>query len=263
MKYKKNYLTNVIFQFRFDPILTLEKEKPADFQTQIQQHYPHLKEREEMSVKTMLSPSKDIKTELENIRKQWIFSVRDKSKSITIAANIFSLEYRKYESIEATEQDFNFLWGKFNSIYSVQTLNRVGLRYIDRIVLPSGDPLDWKGYINENIIAATLQITSPKDHDLARSMHAVYWLKDDHQITFQFGIYNSDFPNSVAKREFVLDYDCSSIGSTEASDAVKCLRHYNSLLKDMFEDSIDDLLREDMGVIEDATDSNLKGGQNG
>ena len=251
MKYEKNYLTQVIFQLSFSPILKLDTS-PGDFQEQIKGRFPQPKEGQEITVKGSMSLKGDMKTDMsvEAVRKRWLFFSKDESKSITIASNLFSLEYKKYQNLEATSDDFNFLWEKFQNIYQVETLERVGLRYINQIVLPSGEPLDWKGYIDEKIIAATLDVPAPESHRLCRSTHATYWLQDDHRITFQYGIQNSDFPNPLVKREFVLDYDCSSMGPTDASDAENCLIRYNELIDTLFEINIGDRLREDMGVIE-------------
>ncbi|MBE9479587.1 MAG: TIGR04255 family protein [Chloroflexi bacterium] len=250
MKYEKNYLTQVIFQLNFSPILKLDTS-PGDFQEQIKEQFPHPKEGQEIKVKGSMSLKGDMKTDMsvESVRKRWMFFSEDESKSITIASNLFNLEYKKYQNLEATRKDFNSLWKIFQDLYHVETLERVGLRYINQIVLPSGDPLDWREYIDEEIIAATLGVPTPADHRLCRSTHATYWLDDDHRITFQFGIQNSDFPNPLVKREFVLDYDCSSMGPTDASDAENCLIRYNELIDTLFELNIGNGLREDMGVI--------------
>jgi len=86
-------------------------------------------------------------------------------------------------------------------------------------------------------------------------MHALHLGAADHRITFQFGINNSDFPNPVAKRAFVLDYDCCSVGPVDASDAETCVGKYNQVIHDLFEASIGDRLRQDLGVIEPSEDS--------
>ncbi len=138
------------------------------------------------------------------------------------------------------------MWTPFRDTYEVDTLDRVGLRYINRIVLPSGHPLDWDGYIDRKLTAATLEVPGPGSPSLARSMHTIFWHEDDYRIKFQFGIHNSDFPNPVAKREFILDYDCFSVGPVDAADAPNCLVSYNKLIESLFEQSIGDKLREDM-----------------
>lgn len=235
---------------RFAPIAALQDAKPADFEAQINDRFPVPKEVQEVMVATSVSPNKDLKTEMKTVQKRWIYFSRDESKAVTVAGNEFTLEYKKYCDIQATRDDFVFLWKAFQKVHQVETLDRIGLRYINEIALPSGDPLAWDGWINEKIIGATLGVAAPAAHNLARSMHRIFWVADDHRVVFQFGIHNSDFPNPVAKREFVLDYDCFSTVPTDAPEAEKYLLQFNDLIDDLFEKSIAEQLRQQMGVNE-------------
>jgi len=258
-EYKNNYLTDVVFQLKFTPILTIDSEGVGCFQEQIRDLFPQIKEGQEFEIETKMSPKKAVSTKMTSSRPRWTFFSEDKSKAIVVTAKEFALEYRKYQHGHETKEDFNLLWEKFQAIYNVQKLDRVGLRYINQITLPSGNPLDWHNYINDKIISATLDIPSLDEHDLARSMHRIHWVKTDHRITFQFGIHNSDFPGPIAKKEFILDYDCFSVGPTDASNASKFLMIYNEMIGNLFEKSIGEKLRELMGVVEDSR-SDIKGG---
>lgn len=239
MPYKRNYLAQVIYQLRFDPQLVLEQDSPADYQQRVRGRLPALTEGQEVEVHTQLLPGHKVKTEVRKTRPRWIFATADKSLSLTVTSSMFSLEYTRYESIAATKKDFAFLWGQFQDIYQVETLSRVGLRYVDKVSRPEGDPLDWKGWIAQSLIQATLPMEAPEGHDLSRSMHAIHWTGSDHRITYQFGIFNGgSFPGPVAKREYILDFDCSSIGLVDASEAKDCLVKYQALLSVLFGKSI-------------------------
>jgi uncharacterized protein (TIGR04255 family) len=86
---------------------------------------------------------------------------------------------------------------------------------------------------------------------LSRSLNVIYWHSDDHLVKFQYGMQNADFPSPIAKKEFVLDFDCYSIGPIEASDAESHLTRYNELMVRLFERSIGQRLREDMGIVDE------------
>ena len=249
MPYKKNYLARVIFQLRFDPLLVLEGESPGRFQEDIRARFPNLKVGQEIELLTQLSLQPETQANVRTTRPRWIFSAKDESRSLTVSSTMFSLEYTKYESMQATQDDFEFVWRKFRDTYQVDTLTRAGLRYIDKVARPSGNPLDWQGWISDRLLAATFAAEPPAGHKWARSMHALHWTEDDHRITLQFGIHNADeFPSPVVKREYVLDFDCSSVGAVEADEASACLTRYHGFLRDLFEQSIGDAMRADMNT---------------
>ena len=87
-------------------------------------------------------------------------------------------------------------------------------------------------------------------------MHTIQWLSEDHRIKFQFGIHNRDWPNPIAKKEFILDYDCVSIGAADASEVRNCFINYNQLIDTLFDNSIDEKLREEMHPIENTESTN-------
>lgn len=251
MKYKSNYLTNVVFQLRFSPILVIDSEGLAQFQQQIKDNFPQVKEGREIEIEAKMTPKQPMTSTVKSVKPRWTFFSEDKLKILSITSKEFTLEYRKHSDIEHTKQDFEFLWTRFNTIYGVKQLERAGLRYINQIVISSGDPVQWEGYIKDNLLKAILGIQGLENHSLARSMHTINWGHEDHRITFQFGIHNSDFPSAITKKEFILDYDCYSLGVVDASDAIGCLSSYNEIIARLFEQSIESGLRELMGVVEE------------
>lgn len=252
MRYRKNYLTKAIFQVRFDPILKLEQVPPASFQERIKEQFPRLKEGRELLIGGPVSPKDGTAdVQVQSVRNRWTFSPPDAVKALAVSAEQFSLEYDRYDSMEVMRADFQYLWGAFLAEYQLAVLNRVGLRYINEIRLASGSATDWRGWISAPVIAGVLGVPTPQGVQLSRSMSLVFWEGEDYRIRFQYGVHNSDFPNPVVKREFILDYDCFSTSPLDVSQVENCLRTYNEMIDALFEQHIGDELRKDMGPVKD------------
>lgn len=64
-------------------------------------------------------------------------------------------------------------------------------------------------------------------------------------ISFNFCVFNSDFPNESVRKEFILDYDCYSRFpiNPQENDIIEITKSYNSYIEKLFELSITDSLR--------------------
>ena len=253
VKYEKNYLTHVIFQLRFAPVRELTEREMESYYEQVKDLLPDMKLLQRMSLTATVSPQEPPSVATEKAQPVWVLHTKDQSNVLTVAAEQFTLECKKYEDIDALDRVFHALWSKFQSVYPVAVLTRVGLRYINQIVLPTGNALEWTGWLSEEVVAAALKFPTPATLGLARSMHVAIWQGDNHGVRFQWGISNSDFPNTITKKEFTLDYDCYTVGEVEASDARKLLGQYNGIIDDLFDKSIAGKLKDEMGIIEDQT----------
>lgn len=249
--YKKNYLTAVIFQLRFPCILKLEGGSPAEFQERVKSRFPIYRPGTEISL-DLLMRGDGAQTEKKTTRPRWLFFSKDDTKSVTLSADLLSLEYRRFNDVSESEDDFRFVWTALRDLYEITRIDRLGVRYIDEIAFPSGNPFDWDGYFNSEIISTTKAMTAQlEDHQVLRAMHVLHLGGTDHRITFQFGLNNEDFPNPIAKRRFVLDYDCSSLGLIEPADVESTIRRFNEVIHDFFEKSIEEELRTEMGTIDE------------
>jgi uncharacterized protein (TIGR04255 family) len=72
--------------------------------------------------------------------------------------------------------------------------------------------------------------------------------RSDYFIRFQYGWYNSEFPNPIAKKEFALDYDCYSKNEIDISEVLSQIDIYHAAIKELFEYSKEDGLQN---MIED------------
>lgn len=252
MRYEKDFISVVVFELKFDPILKLFKEEPADYQSQVADILPRCKIQKNVEIRGTLSPPGDMKTEVVNEFREWVFHTEGDEKSLVVGPTLFRMQSKRYEGFKVFSSELHDLWDRFLHVYDPKALSRVGLRYINQIRLDTGAPLDWSGLVSDHLTSAVLDVVEGSKRAISRSMHELHMTFDDHRLTFRFGLHNADFPNPVAAREFVLDYDCFSIGTEQPSEAEKLLNRYHLCIKEEFESSIGDGLRDLMGRIEDA-----------
>ena len=110
-----------------------------------------------------------------------------------------------YEGHEVFHPIIDRIFGALIRLYPL-TVNRFSIRYINLFSIPDGDPFDFSGVIINELSAPTQAF---KGDGLTRSLGNISINKNDVNVTFIFGHYNSEFPNKISRREFVLDYDCS------------------------------------------------------
>ena len=98
---------------------------------------------------------------------------------------------------------------------------RVALRYLNNINFPTGDTYDFGQFIKPSLLAATNDF---KSFGFTRSIGVMNMVDDEQDIlsNFTYGFVNSLFPNKIAKREFILDYDCFT-NLKNTIDAIKPL----------------------------------------
>ncbi|MDR3223576.1 MAG: TIGR04255 family protein [Methanobrevibacter sp.] len=232
--YIKNYLTDVIFEVNFPPILELmggDDQYASIFQKNIVDKFPYseIKKGEEI---TLNVPK--IKSERKKIN-SWLF------KDDVIPKKIVILNYNKivlhYKKHYTTFNDFfETIQLIFDALckYPVRKVEYIGMRYINQI----DENKNLEDLINEK-----LHITSgfvDKD-DILRSMHSLEFRKEDYVFNFNFG-----YPNSRAMKEFVLDYICKYKEVTDINNVSKIAREMNKIIKEYFEKSISKGLREIM-----------------
>lgn len=133
-------------------------------------------------------------------------------------------------------------------LYPIKIINRVGLRYINQIKIESGDPIDWNGLIHPSLFSVQREFIS-RENGLLRSMHYLELKEEGYNLKFQFGLFNSEYPNPISRKEFVLDYDCSTNEEIDISRIFVKANEFNKKIHEWFEKSIQDGLRDIMGVV--------------
>ena len=255
MHYQKNYLSNVVLRLDFEPVQALRQITKVDtkpeFSARFADIYPFVVGQPTANLSVVIGPTgSGINQQITGV--QWNHRTEENgTRAIALASDFLSVEYGKkdYDHFPPFRTEVETALKALKELYNVTHFTRIGLRYINEISIPEGNALDWQGLISAPLIAAVM---AGKDTDasVVRSMHQLHERRDDCDMIFNYGLHNPDYPNSLVRRAFILDYDCSKSG-VEAEQALQTISGLNKFCEGMFENSIDGELRNKLGVILD------------
>ena len=163
-----------------------------------------------------------------------------------ILTNKFMIfEINKYTSFDVHKQWFQSILFAFYQKNTVSA-SRTGIRYIN--IFDSSKIKLQKNYFTSEI-AASLRVASKEEEPrLIRSMHMSEYRIDEMTMNFRYGMFNPDYPNTLKKNNFALDYDFFSNDVIDSADGIiRVLDKGHQEIQTMFEKSITDSLREVMG----------------
>jgi len=226
-----------------------EKQPPIKFQKKIIERFPIIKEVKGEIVQAGMKAGNELfisKTD----KVSWEFFNKDRTKKVFIDSNFIFVEYYKYKHFRELHDDMSLIFNTFIEQYPVKIINRIGLRYINEIHLPSGKPLDWIDLIHPSFHNITNEFIEESDK-LIRLMHLLEIKEEKSTLRFSFGLFNSEYPSPIARKEFILDYDCSLQEEMEISGLFSIGKDFNNIIHKWFERSILEGLRDIMEVIKD------------
>ena len=243
IKYKKKFLSNVLVRIDFSPILILKDELKAEFQESIRKQFPIFETQRK------IEHFIDIKENLieEKPFTQWILISNDLDRKIFITFNSAVVEFYNYSNFEEFNEIVLSVMQNLVKFYGQLNIKRFGLRYINKIKLPSGDPYKWSEFI-EQPLTYSLDNFIKNKNELSRSMNQMIFNKIDHLLQFTYGIFNDEFPSKISRKEYILDFDCYS-KEVEESDIKRKIKNFHDDILELFDNSITKKLKEIMEPI--------------
>lgn len=175
----------------------------------------------------------------------WKLSDSDESVLAVFTPTFLLIEYKKYRNSKQLLADIQTVFDTFIEHFNIPTLNRVGMLYSNLITVGHNtNPTTWGDYINGDLLGG-ISFAKKNSFEFSRNMGQIIKHGNENDVRFDFGIWNRDFPNQVARKEFVLEYDCYSNIELDASDVKmsELIESYNSQIDELFEASIKDKLR--------------------
>ncbi len=251
MAYPTNFLKTVVLRLDYASLAALHSEKKPAFTEQIKAAFPFSNGSPLMTFQFAFGAGASVEQQKKGW--QWIHADAEgdvNRRVVALAPEFFSLEsvgIGSYTGFDDFNARFTALYDKFVAAYGVAEYTRIGLRFINEITIPEGDALDWNGLLAADLVAG-VKPTFAANLRMTRSMHQVSALKDDISCLVNYGLHNPDFPNPIARRQFVLDLDTSVSGGIPENETKQKIRLLYAVGKDIFEASIGAGLRQRMGV---------------
>jgi uncharacterized protein (TIGR04255 family) len=242
MIYKNNFLKMVIFRIDFDKA---ELGKLKDFAEKINKSFPIIEEKKgEEGIINFNFKTKELQQETSSLT-TWNLYNSTKTTKIQIQPRFLTIEQSVYKESSELMSNVDIVVD-FIKDFRIQTVNRLGLRYINEIKIEDKkDLLDWVLYINKGLLGS-IDFSQKNKKTIARAMGMIVFKEDFGNINFNYGLWNSAYPNAISEKVFILDIDAYSKFplDTEGIKLSEIVKEYNKGIEAVFESSIEDGLRK-------------------
>lgn len=240
MPMPSKFLKQVILRLDFLGEIKLSQQVVDTIRRMVSDSLPEFKPREKVLYEMTFDKAQKITKEKR--AKAFLFHNNTTNSSLSLDPDAISFDikdYTTYEDFRAFVQKVLQNLGTENS--SAKT-SRIGLRYINQIIFNEGNPFEWAGLIKDPLTSNLSFIE--RQNELSRLIGIIELNRSEYLIKFQYGWFNSEYPNPIAKKEFLLDYDCYSKDEIDLSLALSQVDTYHTAIKELFEYStLEDLKR--------------------
>lgn len=242
--YKRNYVDKVIARVDFiSPISSIESTLPQQLSQVILASFPISEPKQASTQELKISPGQEVSSQLKSFT-EWYFYGPSREKTLVVIAGSIFVIHDKYETYEKIRDEFMGILKVFFSSFKEAQPSRAGLRYINKVHFPEGNPLDWGEYIAPEMLAL---LDFPKDKTcLSRLFHSLEFAFDECNVRYQFGLHNPDYPARIRQKVFLLDLDAYRQGAIDPTEIEGSFGKYHERIQELFEMSIKDELRKKM-----------------
>lgn len=247
-RYKKDFLDQVIARIDFAAPLGVTPGGPPNSVVKAAKEGFPVAEHKKLMIKTvhMKPTATPAVTEEHREKHEWWYHSKDRQKLLKIADNTLVLEYkrRKYRSFNGLQRDFlpvvHSLYDAFNDLQ----VQRLGLRYIDKIELDEKGPTDWRRYLRGDLL--TIFNLADDRATVSRALHSLEFNYGDTHLRFQYGMANPDYPAPIRQKIFMLDYDGYCTLLLNKDEVGDYLTRLHEKIRAAFEEVIQNPLRRRM-----------------
>lgn len=243
--YKHTPIKSVIVRIDFlESVPKLNDSLPTEILDVIRNSFPTTERRDLLARELQISDGK-MTTNISN-KKVWNFHTSEKSASLFITEDSFVIKVKDYISFEKIHEVLKEIKEIFFNYYANLRSKRLGLRYVNEINLKGNNPIDWKGYLNQDLIAIFKVSKHPEK--IIRAFHNLEVRYDDIILKFQYGMHNQDYPAIIKKKTFILDLDAFHSGVLTQNEIDQYLTKQHSIIQTQFENSITEKLKRKFGL---------------
>lgn len=190
-------IREVAFEIRFAPLLRVQRDL-ADFQQRIVSDYPAY------ATEVLTLNGEQVQA--------WRFTSEDRSRTIRVSEKSFGFITNQYESFELYKSELFRRLESFTTVFDIKSIKRVGLRYINNILLRlKEESLPFTDYVIPVIDAKKM-----KAEEITQFACELRLRKKIGTLTIRTGLI--EVPAEIAKRAeergiYILDLDLYATGT--------------------------------------------------
>lgn len=244
--YNNTFLNQVIIRFDFLEILQTENIFSTDILKNILAGFPRkgkpqIVRFEEVSVSGLNDQLNAQRNTFEGLQIEFCDQQNNK---VILSNKAFICEINAYKTFEAV---LNRIVPIITAIYNKNsvTVIRTGIRYIN--LFDSSKIKIRKNFFSSNI-AASFESKLPvniEGIECTRIMHTSEYNVQGMHLNFRYGMFNPDYPQTMKKDNFALDYDCYYVEPLNSSnEVVRYIQMGHDSIQILFENSITETLRK-------------------
>ncbi len=215
-KFPKNYLTSVACEIRFDPLLMIQNKIP-EFQEKIRGELPSYGFESTIPV---VEPS--LISQFSGV-KQWMFTSKDKIKTLKILINRIGFIVSKYSKFEEFYEEMVKYFNDFFKICDIDEFSRIGLRYVNVFILnelEDSQQISLTKFFNVVLDKAILEEYSPFQFETA-----IRCEKDDNTLFLK----NALRDDVRGEPNYIIDIDAFKSGNLQKKDMGDIIKDLHKL----------------------------------
>ncbi len=221
--YPNSPLSEVVFELRFPGEMAVECRRDSFFEI-VREKYPKI-----------LVPI--VKSNTAMALEPYRFANKDESAGILISLNRFGFYQNNYTGYKKFKEEIIWTIDKFKSVFNIQNLSRVGLRYINYIpIIRENGALPFDKFLNIN-----LHGTEKLKYDLENIGYVNTYRLGRAKLNFKLESVKSLQQNEEA---LVLDYDYFKEGNLSLKNYMKYFDEGQKFIYQLFESLITEQYRK-------------------
>ena len=230
---RDNFLKRVILRLDFLGEIDRSQQVLDDIKRDVLDNLPEFETRDIVSVEMTIDQAQ--KTTSEKRYKSFSFHNNTTNNSVILEPNAIIFDIKKYNNYEEFKGLVQKLIRNLGEQNQSIKISKIGLRYINQIIIDEGNPFEWTELIKNPLLCSLNFIENQSE--LSRSLGVMELNKSDYYVRFQYGWFNSEYPNPIVKKEFLLDYDCYSKNENDVSSIISQIYILHEEIKNLFEQS--------------------------
>jgi len=226
-----NFLKQVILRLDFLGEIKLSQQVVDTIRRVVSDSFPEFKPQEKVLYEMTLENARKIPKEKRT--KAFLFHNNTTNSSLSLEPDAITFDIKDYITYRNFRDFVQRVIQNLGAENSSAKTSRIGLRYINQIIINEGSPFDWAELIRDPLTSNLNFIE--RQNELSRLVGIIELNRSEYFIKFQHGWFNSEYPNPIAKKEFALDYDCYSKNETDLSFVLNQVDTYHTAIKELFE----------------------------